>query len=86
MHYLPKNSNSKTDLEISVSHVLIPLSALSKNGEISFKLQGGDPSNPVYINPEDVRTKRTGFNTIVNYFSSPFIDLHFLILSPLFPR
>jgi len=72
MHYLPKNSNSKTDLEISVSHALIPLSALNKNGEMSFKLQGGDPSNPVFINPEDVRTKRTGINTIVIFYTFPY--------------
>lgn len=69
MHYLPKNSNSKTDLEISVSHVLIPLNTLNKNGEMSFNLSGGEPSNPVFINPEDVRTKRTGFKTIVKALS-----------------
>lgn len=33
MHYLPKKSNSKCDLEISVSHILIPLHNLTKNGE-----------------------------------------------------
>lgn len=65
MHYLPKNCNSKTDLEISVSHVMIPLGSLNKNGENVFNLQGGDPSNPVFIDPADVRTKRTGFKTLV---------------------
>lgn len=38
MHYLPKNCNSKTDLEISVSHVMIPLATLNKNGENVFNL------------------------------------------------
>lgn len=61
MHYLPEKSNSKCDLEISVSHTVIPLSNLNKSGENTFSLQGGDPSYPTTIDPSDVRTKRTVF-------------------------
>lgn len=66
MHYLPKKSNSKCDLEISVSHLLIPLSSLVKNGEMPFNLIGGEPNKPANIKPEDVRAKRSGMQGFVN--------------------
>jgi hypothetical protein len=67
MHYLPTKSNSKSDLEISVSHTTMPLADIvNKSGEHVLSLKGGDPSKPAEIKPEDVRTKRSGLSNIVS--------------------
>ncbi|KAL4486335.1 hypothetical protein ABPG72_007121 [Tetrahymena utriculariae] len=68
MNYLPKKSNSKCDLEISVSHVIIPFSNLVRNGEYSFQLNGGEPTKPANIKPEDIRAKRSGVSAFIKTF------------------
>lgn len=55
---------------MSCSYGLIPLTNLLSNGSKSILLQGGEPDKIVKINPDDIRTNRTGFSLLKKAFSS----------------
>ncbi|EGR32199.1 hypothetical protein IMG5_092660 [Ichthyophthirius multifiliis] len=71
IHYIPQtqNSNIKNDLQISISFVTIPLNNLIKDGTYNFNLQGGEPSKPAVIDPNDIRTNRQGWRSVVKAMS-----------------
>ena len=70
MHYLPNNISSNfkqygtSDMEMSCCYGMLSLSELLEKGVATVQMIGGEPSKPIMIQKEDLRTERSGWQYI----------------------